>query len=82
MQNQLSYGTMTFRTFGLYDVNGFHFRSAQFEKSRTRATTHNTGVVTRALDAHRRETNYYGIIQYILEFNFARNKTQKVLFFL
>jgi hypothetical protein len=30
--------------------------------------------VTRALDALERETNYYGIIQNILEFNFAGTK--------
>jgi hypothetical protein len=71
-----------FGTFGRYDVNGFHFRSDQFEKSHPRAATRNTGVVTRALDALGRETNYYGIIQNILEFNFAGNKTLKAVFFL
>jgi hypothetical protein len=79
---QLSYGTVTCRTFARYDVNGFRFRSDQFEKSRPCTATHNTGVVTRALDAYGRETNYYGIIRNILEFNFARNKTLKVVFFL
>jgi hypothetical protein len=79
---QLSYGTMTCRNFGRYDVNDFHFHSDQFEKSRPRAATRNTGVVTRALDALERETNYYGIIQNILEFNFAGNKILKVVFFL
>jgi hypothetical protein len=58
------------------------FRSHQFEKSRPRAATHNTGVMTMTLDAHGREANFYGIIQNILEFNFARNKTLKVVFFL
>jgi hypothetical protein len=71
---QLSYGTVTCRTFGRYDVNGFRFRSDQFEKSRPRVATRNTGVLTRALDALGRETNYYGIIQNIPEFNFAGNK--------
>jgi hypothetical protein len=66
----------------LCDVNGFRFHSDQFEKSHPRAATRNTGVVTRALDALRRETNYYGIIQNILEFNFAGNKTLKVVLFL
>ena len=79
---QLSYGTVTCRTFGRYDVNGFRFRSDQFEKSRPRAATRNTGVLTRALDALGRETNYYGIIQNILEFNFAGNKPLKLVFFL
>jgi hypothetical protein len=63
-------------------VNGFRFRSDQFEKSRPRAATRNTRVLTRALDALGKETNYYGIIQDILEFNFARNKTLKLVFFL
>jgi hypothetical protein len=47
---QLSYGMVTCRTFGRYDVNGFCFGSAQFEKSYPRAATRNTRVVTRALD--------------------------------
>jgi hypothetical protein len=63
-------------------VNDFRFCLDQFEKSHPRAATHNTGVVTMALNAHRRETKYYGIIQNILEFNFAGNKTLKVVFFL
>ena len=73
---------MTCRSYGRYDVNGFRFRSTQFEASLPRAATCNTGVVTRAIDAHGRETNYYGIIQKILEFNFAGNKVLKVVFFL
>jgi hypothetical protein len=71
---QLSYKMVTYRSFSRYDVNGFRFRSDQFEKSRPRAATRNTGVVTRALDALGRETNYYGIIQNILEFNFVGTK--------
>jgi hypothetical protein len=63
-------------------MNGFRFGSDQFEMSCPRVATRNTGVVTRTLDAHDRKTNYYGIIQNILEFNFAGNKTLKVVFFL
>jgi hypothetical protein len=73
---------VTCRSFGRYDVNGFCFRSHQFEKSHPRAATRNTGIVARALDAPGRETNYYGIIQNIFEFNFAWNKILKVVFFL
>jgi hypothetical protein len=54
---QLSYGTVTCRTFGRYDVNGFYFRSDLFEKYHPHAATRNSGVVTRALDALGRETN-------------------------
>jgi hypothetical protein len=44
------------------------------------ATT-NSGVVTRAIDAEGRETNYYVIINKILEFCFVGNKELKVVFF-
>jgi hypothetical protein len=37
--------------------------------------------VTRAIDAKGRETNYYGIINKILEFSFAGNKELEVVFF-
>jgi hypothetical protein len=37
--------------------------------------------VTRAIDVEEHETNYYGIINKILEFSFARNKELKVVFF-
>jgi hypothetical protein len=44
-------------------------------------TTTNSGVVTRAIDVESRETNYYGIINKIIEFSFARNNEVKVAFF-
>ena len=78
---QLSYGLVRVKSYGRYDVNGFRFRSTQFEALRPLAATTNTGVVTRATDAEGRETNYYGIINKILEFNFAGNKKLKVVFF-
>jgi hypothetical protein len=37
--------------------------------------------VTRTIDVEGRETNYYGIINKIFEFSFARNKELKVVFF-
>jgi hypothetical protein len=66
---------------GRYDVNGFRFRSTAFEALRPLAATTNSGVLTRAIDAERCETNYYGIINKILEFSFAGNKELKVVFF-
>jgi hypothetical protein len=43
--------------------------------------TINSGVVTRAIDVEERETNYYGIINKILEFSFVGNKELKIVFF-
>jgi hypothetical protein len=69
------------RSYGLYDINGFQFCSTTFEALHPLAGTTNSGVVTRAIDAEGRKTNYYGIINKILEFSFVRNKELKVVFF-
>jgi hypothetical protein len=69
------------RSYGRYDINGFRFRSTAFKALRPLATTTNSGVVTRAIDAEGHETNYYGIITKILEFSFAKNKELKIVFF-
>jgi hypothetical protein len=71
---QLSYGSVTVRSYGRYDVNGFCFRLAPFEAARRRAATINSGVVTRAINEQGQEINYYGIIQQILEFSFVGTK--------
>jgi hypothetical protein len=78
---QLTYGLVKFRSYGHYNVNGFQFCSTAFEALRPLAATTNSGVVTRVIDAEGRETNYYGIINKILEFSFAGNKELKVVFF-
>jgi hypothetical protein len=78
---QLAYGLVKVRSYGRYDVNGFRFCSTAFEAIRPLAATTNSGVVMRAIDVEGRETNYYGIINKILEFSFARNKELKVVFF-
>jgi hypothetical protein len=58
---QLSYGSVTAKSYDRYDVNGFHFRSTIFEASRPLAATTNSGVVTRVIDEGH-ETKYYRII--------------------
>jgi hypothetical protein len=72
---------VTIRSYGRYDVNGFHFRSAAFEAACPRAATINLGVVTREINEQGQEINYYGIIQQILEFSFMGDKELKVVFF-
>jgi hypothetical protein len=69
------------RRYDHYDINGFRFRSTTFEALRPLATTTNSGVVTKTIDAEGRETNYYGIINKILDFSFAENKKLKLVFF-
>jgi hypothetical protein len=78
---QLAYRLVKVRSYGHYDVNGFRFRSTAFEALHPLPATTNSGVVTRAIDAEGHKTNYYGIINKILEFSFAGNTELKVAFF-
>jgi hypothetical protein len=78
---QLAYGLVKVRSYGCYDINGFRFHSTTFEAPCPLAATTNSGVVAREINVEGRETNYYGIINKILEFSFARNKELKVVSF-
>jgi hypothetical protein len=69
------------RSYGRYDVNGFHFKSIPFKAACPRQAKVNSGVVTRAIDEQGQEINYYRIIQQILEFSFVGDKELKVVFF-
>jgi hypothetical protein len=48
--HHLSYGSVTVKSYGRYDVNGFHFRSTIFKASHPLAATTNIGVVMRVAD--------------------------------
>jgi hypothetical protein len=78
---QLAYGLVKVRSYGRYDVNGFRFHSITFEALRPLAVTINSGVVMRVIDVEGHKTNYYGIINKILEFSFAWNRELQVIFF-
>jgi hypothetical protein len=69
------------RSYGHCDINGFRFHSMTFDALRPLAPTTNSGVVRRAIDADGCETNYYGIINKILEFSFVGNKELQLVFF-
>jgi hypothetical protein len=78
---QLAYDLVKVRSYGRYDINGFQFHSTGFETLRPLAATTNSEVVIRAIDAEGCETNYFRIINKILEFSFVRNNKLKVVFF-
>jgi hypothetical protein len=78
---QLPYGLVKVRIYGRYDINEFRFHSTQVEALHPLEKITNTKVVTRVIDAQGRETNYYGIINNIHEFNFTGNKELKVVIF-
>ena len=77
----MSYAIVKVRSYGRYDIKGFRFRSTKFECTRPFAATKNTGVVCRAVDDRGREIIYYGVINDILEYDFAGSKNLKVVFF-
>jgi hypothetical protein len=74
---QLSLGAVTARRYGRYDVNGFRFCSTSFKDAHPLAATTNFGVVTRAIDDEGKVTNYYGVINDIVEYKFFENKHSK-----
>jgi hypothetical protein len=77
----LSYRSIVTKSYGQYDVNGFRFRSTIFEASRPLASTTNTGVVTRAVDADSHDSKYYRVIKNIIEYSFTGNRYMKTVFF-
>jgi hypothetical protein len=64
-----------------YDINGYHFRTVKLEVSRPLAATCNSGVVTSGEDASGVTSDYYGVLQKIIEYTFGGTKELKVVFF-
>jgi len=65
---QMSYGFYTrVHCYGCYDVNGYRFRSEQYEKGRSGLTTCNTGVCVSSYDESGNVLDYYGVIEDIIK---------------
>jgi hypothetical protein len=64
-----------------YDINRYRFRTAKLEASHPLATTTNSGVVTSGEDATSHVTDYYDILQNIVEYTFGGAKELRVGFF-
>jgi hypothetical protein len=78
---QLSIGSVTDKSYGRYNVNGYRFRSSIFEFSHPMAATQNSGVIIRATDIEGHEACYYEKIKNIIEMTFAGNKPLVLVFF-
>jgi hypothetical protein len=78
---QLSHGSTTARSYGCYDINGFWFRSTKFEEKYPHATATNSGVVTTASASDGSISEYFGVIQNIVELKFEDSKDLRVVFF-
>jgi hypothetical protein len=77
----LSLGYVKALEYDRYDINGYHFRMVMLEASCPLAATTNNGVVANGKDASGLATDYYGVLQKIIEYTFGGNKDLKVMFF-
>jgi hypothetical protein len=77
---QLSLGQVKTLEFGRYDINGYHFRTAKLEASHPLPTTTNSGAVVNGEDASGLATDYYSVLQKIIEYTFSGTKELKVVF--
>jgi hypothetical protein len=78
---QLSLGHVKTLEYSRYDINEYHFRTAKLEASRPLAATTNSGLVTSGEGAIDNVTDYYNILQNIVEYMFSGAKELKVVFF-
>jgi hypothetical protein len=78
---QLSLGQVKALEYNRFDINGYRFRTVKLEASRPLAATTNNSLVTSGEDATSHVTDYYGILQNIIEYIFSGAKELKVVFF-
>jgi hypothetical protein len=78
---QLSLGQIKTLEYSRYDINRYHFWTAKLEVSPPLAGTTNSGLVTSGEYATDHITDYYSILQTIVEYTFVGAKELKVVFF-
>jgi hypothetical protein len=78
---QLSHGQVKALKYSHYDINRFRFWTAKLEASHPLAATTNNRVVRSGEDATGHVTDYYDILQNIVEYTFSGVKELKVVFF-
>jgi hypothetical protein len=64
-----------------YDINGYRFWTVKLEANRPLAATTNNILVTSSEDATGHVTDYYDIIQNIVEYMFGAAKELNVVLF-
>jgi hypothetical protein len=78
---QLSLDQVKASEYSHYDINGYHFQTAKLEVSHPLTATSNSALVTSDGVATGHVTDYYGILQNIVEYTFGGAKELKVVFF-
>jgi hypothetical protein len=64
-----------------YDINGYHFWKVKLEVSHPLVATKNSGVLSSGEYATDHITDYYSILQNIIEYTFDDTKELRVVFF-
>jgi hypothetical protein len=78
---QLSHGQVKALEYSRYDINAYCFRTMKLEVNRPLATTTTSGVIISDEDATSHITDYYGILQNIVECTFGGTRELRVVFF-
>jgi hypothetical protein len=78
---QLSNGQVKALECSRYDINGHRFQTEKLEVSRPLADRTNSGVVISGEDAISHVTDYYGILQNIIQHTFGGGKELRIVFF-
>jgi hypothetical protein len=77
----LSHGQVKGLEYSHYDINGYRFRVVKLEASHPLADTTNNIVVISDEDVTSHVTDYYDILQNIVEYTFSCAKELRVVFF-
>ena len=79
---ELSFGFRRMVTsYGVYDVNGYRFRSEEYERTKPRLTTVNSGVCVPCIDENDNELDYYGIIKDIIKIKWQGHMQLEMVLF-
>jgi hypothetical protein len=78
---QLSLGQVKALEYSCYDINVYYFQMVKLEASHPLVATTNNGLVTSGEDATGHVTDYYDILQNIVEYTFGGAKELRVVFF-
>jgi hypothetical protein len=78
---QLSLSQVKALKYSRYDINRYRFRTTKLKASCPPTATTNSGLVTSGEDATSHVTDYYNILQNIIEYMFGGAKELKVMFF-
>jgi hypothetical protein len=78
---QLSHDQVKALEYSRYNINGYHFWTVKLEVSRPLVATTNNRVVTSGEVATGHVTDYYAILQNIVEYKFSNTKELRVVFF-